>query len=321
MDTLLEIKDLEVEFDIEGRTLKAVDGVSFDIKRGVTTGLVGESGCGKSVTAYSIMRLIPNPPGRIKGGHIFYNGKDIFDIPIDEMSKIRGKEIAMIFQEPMTALNPVYTVGNQITEIFKLHYDYSQRQMYEKATDMLRMVGIPSTTTVMKSYPHQLSGGMRQRVMIAMALSCSPKLLIADEPTTALDVTIQAQIIDLINKLKSDFNASILFITHDLSVIAQTCDDVAVMYAGKIVERADVFELFEKPMHPYTRGLIDSIPKRGVDKKDRLQTIEGMVPDLFTPPRGCRFADRCFRCKAICKDRSPELKKIGEREVACHFPL
>jgi len=315
---IIEVKNLVVDFQIEKSKMRAVDGSSFEIKEGRTTGLVGESGCGKSVTAYSILRLIPNPPGHISSGEILYKGQDLLTLPIGEMRKIRGREIAMIFQEPMTALNPVHTIEKQMAEIYKIHFDFSKKEIFNKCVEMLKLVGISSPEKRIKDYPHQLSGGMRQRVMIAMALSCSPKLLIADEPTTALDVTIQAQILDLMNDLKSKNDMSTLFITHDLGVVAEMCDDVIVMYAGKIVEKGTVFDIFEKPQHPYTRGLLDSIPKPGFSKTQKLPTIEGMVPDLTQPQKGCRFADRCVFRQKLCYDQEPLLKN---GKVACHFPL
>ncbi|MBF0442322.1 MAG: ABC transporter ATP-binding protein [Oligoflexales bacterium] len=326
LENILEVRNLKVEFETERKKLVAVDGNCFDIRKGKTTGLVGESGCGKSVSAFSIMRLIPNPPGRIVGGEVNFEGRDILKIPIDEMRKIRGKEISMIFQEPMTSLNPVSTVKRQLCEIFEIHYGYREKESVQKATEMLSLVGIPSPEKRLRSYPHELSGGMRQRVMIAMALSCSPKILIADEPTTALDVTIQAQILKLMNDLKKNIGMSTIFITHDLGVVAEMCDEVIVMYAGKIVEVSPVMDLFEKPLHPYTKGLMDSIPKRGITKNEgRLPTIDGMVPDLFTPPPGCRFADRCQRRKEACDKCEPELSVMGSgdsvRKVACHYPL
>ncbi len=325
-ESILEVKDLQVGFNVEGRELIAVAGSSFKVPKGKTLGIVGESGCGKSVTAYSAMRLIPNPPGEIKSGQIIYHGDeesvDILKINIEEMRKIRGKEISMIFQEPMTALNPVYTIGHQLAEVFKMHFNYSATEIQRRCEESLHQVGIPSARQRLKDYPHQLSGGMRQRVMIAMALSCSPKILIADEPTTALDVTIQAQILDLMNKLKDELNTSIIFITHDLGVVAEMCDEVVVMYAGQIIEKGSVFDIYERPLHPYSKGLLESIPKRGLSKEQKLPTIEGMVPDLFNLPVGCRFADRCSNAQALCKEQNPELTNIdSDREVACHFPL
>lgn len=322
MNTILEIKNLKVVFNIEGRNLTAVDGIDLKVYQGKTLGIVGESGCGKSVTANSILRLIPNPPGKIVNGEILYAGKDLLKLPIQEMYKIRGKEISMIFQEPMTALNPVLSVYEQLAEVYELHFNFSKNEIKEHCIKMLDKVGIPNPEIRLKDYPHQLSGGMRQRVMIAMALACSPKILIADEPTTALDVTIQAQILDLINKLKTEFNTSTIFITHDLGVVSTLCDFVNVMYAAKIVEATDTNSLFAHPLHPYTKGLLDSIPKKNMDKNTILSTIEGMVPDLFKVQTGCRFADRCYKCKDICKNEEPILKEITQgHSVACHFPL
>lgn len=315
---IIEVKNLVVDFQLEKSKMRAVDGSNFSIKEGRTTGLVGESGCGKSVTAYSLLRLIPNPPGQITSGEILYKGQDLLKLPISDMRKIRGREIAMIFQEPMTALNPVYTIEKQMSEIFEIHFNLSKKEIFDKCVEMLKLVGISSPEKRIKDYPHQLSGGMRQRVMIAMALSCKPKVLIADEPTTALDVTIQAQILDLMNDLKSKNEMSTIFITHDLGVVAEMCDDVIVMYAGKIVEKGTVFEIFENPKHPYTRGLLDSIPKPGYTKEQKLPTIEGMVPDLTQIQKGCRFADRCPYKKPLCLEQEPLFQND---KVACHFPL
>ncbi|NMB10912.1 MAG: ABC transporter ATP-binding protein, partial [Firmicutes bacterium] len=275
---LLAIQDLKTYFYTEDGISRAVDGVSFEIEAGSAFGLVGESGCGKSVTSLSIMNLIPQPPGKIVGGKILFEGEDLLEKNASEMRKIRGNEIAMIFQEPMTSLNPVFTVGNQIIEAIMLHQSLDNVEAREKAIDMLRLVGIPSPQHRIDDYPHQLSGGMRQRVMIAMALSCNPRLLIADEPTTALDVTVQAQILELMRGLQAEFGASILLITHDLGVIAELADEVGVMYAGKIVERADVKSLFADPKHPYTVGLLGSIPRLS-EEQDRLSVIEGTVPN------------------------------------------
>lgn len=320
--SILEVKGLEVDFTTEAGTLTAVHGSSFSVPHGKTLGIVGESGCGKSVTAFSIMRLIPNPPGFIRAGSIVYQGRDLLQLSLDEIRRVRGKEIAMIPQEPMTALNPVYTIGTQVEEIYRIHFDFSAQEIRNRAIESLQQVGIPSPEKRIFDYPHQLSGGMRQRVMIAMALACSPQILIADEPTTALDVTIQAQILDLMNKLKSELKASIIFITHDLGVVAEMCDEVIVMYAGQIIEKSAISELYKQPLHPYTRGLLDSIPKRGVSKSRHLPTIEGMVPDLLTPPPGCRFADRCFKREDHCHIQEPVLKEVGGgRTVACHHPL
>ena len=322
MAPVLEIIDLTVAFAVEQGRLVAVDGVAFAIEEGKTTGIVGESGCGKSVTAFSIMRLIPCPPGIISSGRILYQGQDLLTLPVDTMRKVRGRQIAMIFQEPMTALNPVYTIKKQMEEVYQLHYDHDKKERERLCIEMLQKVGIPAPERRIHDYPHQLSGGMRQRVMIAMALSLSPKILIADEPTTALDVTIQAQILALMNELKVSLKMTTLFITHDLGVVAEMCDDVLVMYAGQIVERSPVEGLFAAPRHPYTRGLLDSLPARGEGARQALPTIEGMVPDLLHPPKGCRFFDRCRFSRADCKDKAPQLVAVdGLREVACHYPL
>ena len=327
-EKILEVKDLVVEFNTDRGKITAVSGVTFDVYKGKTLGIVGESGSGKSVSALSVMRLIPSPPGRIAGGTINFKGKNLRDIPLEDMRTIRGNKIAMIFQEPMTSLNPVFTVGNQIEESLVLHQkNLSKEQRKEKAIDMLRLVGIPSPEKRVNEYPHQLSGGMRQRVMIAMALSCEPDILIADEPTTALDVTIQAQILELMNKLQKELGMGIIMITHDLGVVAETCDEVAVMYCGKIVEHADVNTLFKHPRHPYTKGLIESIPSfdsTTAEKKDKLPTIEGMVPSLFDLPEGCSFQDRCEHVTDECRksDHSLGLKEIAENhDVSCINPL
>lgn len=326
-EKILEVKDLVVEFKTDRGTITAVNGVNFEVFKGKTLGIVGESGSGKSVTALSIMRLIPNPPGRVAGGEILYRGQNVLDIPLDEMRTIRGNKVAMIFQEPMTSLNPVFTVGNQIEEVLELHQkNLSKQQRAEKAIEMLRLVGIPSPEKRVLEYPHQLSGGMRQRVMIAMSLACEPDVLIADEPTTALDVTIQAQILELMKKLQTEMGMGIIMITHDLGVVAETCDDVAVMYCGQIVEQADVKTLFGSPKHPYTKGLIESIPSFDSTlggAKDRLPTIEGMVPSLFELPEGCNFQNRCKYASEKCKGPhgEPKLEAHGDRMVRCFHPL
>jgi len=284
---------------------------------------VGESGCGKSVTSLSIMRLIPNPPGKIVGGEILYQGRDLLKLSMEEMRKIRGNEISMIFQEPMTSLNPVFTIGNQLVEAIRLHQDLSKGEAVNKAIEMLKLVGIPAPDKRVKDYPHQLSGGMRQRVMIAMALSCNPQILIADEPTTALDVTIQAQILDLLRDLQQKVGLSLMLITHDLGVVAEMAHEVVVMYAGKVVERAPVNELFRSPAHPYTQGLLNSIPVLSRDptgklKKSRLEPIPGIVPSLFDLPQGCRFQERCKQVSLECKGDEPLLRSLpGDREVRC----
>jgi len=304
---LLRVKDLVTSFRTDEGELRAVDGVSFEVAEGKTLGVVGESGCGKSVTSLSIMRLVPSPPGRVTAGSIELDGRDLLTLSEREMRSIRGNRISMIFQEPMTSLNPVYTVGAQIVEAVRLHQNKSRREARERAVEMLRLVGIPSPESNADAYPHQLSGGMRQRVMIAMALACEPKLLIADEPTTALDVTIQAQILELLRKLQEQLKMSIILITHDLGVVAEHADDVIVMYAGKVVESASVEQLFAHPKHPYTRGLLESVPRLQRSRTRRLPTIEGMVPDLRDLPSGCRFADRCGFVVDACRDKEPEL--------------
>jgi oligopeptide/dipeptide ABC transporter ATP-binding protein len=325
-EKVLEVKNLKVDFNTDRGVATAVNGVNFDVYKGKTIGIVGESGSGKSVSALSIMRLIPNPPGRISGGEILFNGENLLNIPMEDMRRIRGNKIAMIFQEPMTSLNPVFTVGNQIEEVLELHQSHlSPKDRREKAVDMLRLVGIPSPEKRVTEYPHQMSGGMRQRVMIAMALSCEPDILIADEPTTALDVTIQAQILELMKKLQKELGMGIIMITHDLGVVAETCDDVAVMYCGQIVEHADVKTLFNHPQHPYTKGLIESIPSfdsTSGKSKEKLATIEGMVPSLFDLPVGCNFQDRCAYATEECRSKEPSLRPIAsEHEVSCFNPL
>jgi peptide/nickel transport system ATP-binding protein len=324
-EALLEIRDLVTEFLTEQGVVRAVDGVSFAIPPRTTLGVVGESGCGKSVTALSIMRLVASPPGRIASGTIHYAGKDLLALPAAEMRAIRGNRIAMIFQEPMTSLNPVFTVGDQVGEAVRLHQRTSRAKAREVAIEMFRLVGIPSPEERVDAYPHQLSGGMRQRVMIAMALACKPDLLIADEPTTALDVTIQAQILDLLRSLQRELGMSILLITHDLGVVAETCDEVVVMYAGRVVERAATEALFAAPRHPYTAGLLRSVPSYGdgadVADHQRLQEIPGMVPALSELPAGCKFADRCPRVEDRCRADEPALVQLGASQVRCHFPL
>ena len=319
-ENLLEIRNLKTYFDVRGGILKAVDDVSLTIKAGETLGLVGESGCGKSVTGASIMRLVPIPPGRIAGGEILFEGMDILKLPESEMRKVRGNKISMIFQEPMTSLNPVFTVGDQVAEVIRLHEKLSQRETRERVIETFRLVRIPAPDSRIKEYPHQMSGGMRQRVMIAMALACHPKLMIADEPSTALDVTIQAQILDLMNQLKEETGASILFITHDLGVIAEMAQRVAVMYAGKIMEGANVDTLFSEPKHPYTMGLMSSIPILGIGKNQRrLSTIPGVVPSLFKLPKGCLFHDRCSLTLKECDQLEPPMIDLSNNHfVRCH---
>ena len=325
---LLEIDGLKVGFDTEAGLLRAVDGVSFSIKKGETLGLVGESGCGKSVTATSILRLVPSPPGRILGGEIRFNGVDLLKLPRDELPKIRGKDIAMIFQDPMTSLNPVFTVEKQMGEVLTLRFGLHREEARQRSIAMLGTVGISDPASRLTNYPHELSGGMKQRVMIAMALLCEPQLLIADEPTTALDVTIQAQILHLIKELQKRIGAAVLFITHDMGVVAEMCDEVAVMYAGRIVEQGEVGDIFKRSRHPYTRGLLRSLPQKGKGKKAELPTIEGVVPSLLNPPSFCRFAERCWKRKTLgetgqkrCFSEDPVLRPFENGLVACHFPV
>jgi peptide/nickel transport system ATP-binding protein len=315
-EPVLSVRNLVTAFETDEGYLRAVDDVSFDVWPGKTLGIVGESGCGKSVTALSVMRLIPSPAGRIEAGQIMFGGRDLLALPEREMRALRGKDISMIFQEPMTSLNPVYTVGAQIMEALRLHEPLSRSQARRRAIELLDLVGIPAPAERVDSYPHTLSGGMRQRAMIAMALACSPHLLIADEPTTALDVTIQAQILDLLRSLQRELGMSIVFISHDLGVMAEFADEIAVMYAAKIVEHGQTASLFENPRHPYTRGLLQSLPsarKRG----ERLSTIRGIVPDLRALPRGCRFQDRCDWATELCRAQEPELRPLGQGQVSC----
>lgn len=316
-DILLEVNDLQTHFFVEDGVVKAVDGVSFQVESGKTLGIVGESGSGKSVTSISIMRLVPDPPGEIVGGRINFAGEDLLTKSDAQMRNIRGNQISMIFQEPMTSLNPVYTVGDQIGEAIRLHQNVGKKEALKRAAEMLDKVGIPSPKQRVTEYPHQMSGGMRQRIMIAMALSCNPQLLIADEPTTALDVTIQAQILELMNELQAEFNTAIMLITHNLGVIAELADEVAVMYAGRIVEQTDVNTLFKAPQHPYTIGLIKSIPKLDISQ-DRLQPIRGNVPDSFEFLEGCKFVNRCDYATEKCYTEEPALEEIVEgHSVRC----
>ncbi|MCE9636367.1 MAG: ABC transporter ATP-binding protein [Planctomycetes bacterium] len=318
---LLELRDLKTWFWTDEGVAKAVDGVSYSIHPGETLGVVGESGCGKSVTALSVMRLIPDPPGKIAGGQILLKGEDLVTLPEAQMRKVRGRRIGMIFQEPMTSLNPVFTIGDQIAEAVLLHQGVSKAEAWDRAIEMLRRVKIPSPERRVEEYPHQMSGGMRQRVMIAMALSCDPELLIADEPTTALDVTIQAQILHLLRELQREMGMSVLLITHDLGVVAQTAHHVAVMYAGKVVEYSRTRELYKNPRHPYTVGLFQSIPKLGHLRK-RLDVIPGVVPSALAFPKGCRFSNRCPFATPLCTAEEPQLREIGTTSethtVACH---
>jgi oligopeptide/dipeptide ABC transporter ATP-binding protein len=321
MPDLIQVKNLRTSFFTPEGEVRAIDGVSFEIAEGKTLGLVGESGCGKSVTALSIMRLIASPPGKIVGGEILYRGRDLLKLNNEEMRKIRGNEISMIFQEPMTSLNPVFTVGNQIGEAIRLHQGLGKKETRAKTIEMLRLVKIADPQSRVDNYPHQMSGGMRQRVMIAMALSCNPSLLIADEPTTALDVTIQAQILELIKELQQKLGMALLLITHDLGVVAERADEVAIMYAGKIVERARAEAIFARPFHPYTVGLLNSLPGTGGKKKKRLDAIPGVVPSPLRLPSGCRFRDRCPNAEGICAEIEPELVELEpDHTVACYFP-
>jgi oligopeptide/dipeptide ABC transporter ATP-binding protein len=312
-EKILKIEDLKTYFYSTEGVARAVDGVSFCLNSSEVLGIVGESGCGKSVTAQSVMQLIPNPPGRIVGGKILFDGMDLVTLSPAQMRHVRGNRIAMIFQEPMTSLNPVFTIGNQISEMFTLHKGFGKKQAFDASVEMLERVQIPSPHKRASEYPHQLSGGMRQRAMIAMALSCDPEILIADEPTTALDVTVQAQILDLILKLKEDYGTAVQMITHDLGVIAQMADRIVVMYAGRVVEQSSTVELFKNTLHPYTRGLLKSIPilgarTAGVQKK--LNEIKGMIPSLYNLPKGCKFYNRCTVALDICSTREPDLTEV-----------
>lgn len=314
--TLVEVRDLKVYFHTDKGIVKSVNGVSFNINEGETIGIVGESGCGKSVTAMSLMKLLPT--SKIEGGEIIFQGKDILKMNENELMGIRGNEISMIFQEPMTSLNPAFTVGNQIIEGIMLHQDLSKEEAKKKVIDMIKLVEIPRAEEIYNSYPHELSGGMRQRIMIAMALSCNPKLLIADEPTTALDVTIQAQVLDIMKNIKEKLNTSIMMITHDLGVVAEMCDKVAVMYAGKIIEVAEVVELFKNPKHPYTIGLLKSKPILGENKGKRLYSIPGQVPNPIGIPDSCYFSDRCEKVCDKCRTQIPPLIELNYgHSIAC----
>ena len=313
-ELLLEIRGLRTQFFTDDGLARAVDGVSYSLEKGETVGVVGESGCGKSVTALSVLRLIPDPPGKIVDGEIIFEGTDLLGLSPADMRRIRGNDISMIFQEPMTSLNPVFTIGNQITEAVRLHQGLNKKDALEKAIEALRLVGIPVPERRVHEYPHQLSGGMRQRAMIAMALSCNPKVLIADEPTTALDVTIEAQILDLMRTLQEELGTAIIMITHDLGVIADIARKVVVMYAGKVVEQAPVERIFASPNHPYTQGLLQSLPR--VDKdasgaKQRLQEIPGIVPSLLNLPTGCKFASRCPSVMPHCQEQEPPLEQVA----------
>lgn len=320
MPPILEVKDLRTHFSTPKGIVKAVDGVDIVLDAGETLGIVGESGCGKTVLALSILRLIPVPPGRIVSGQVLFEGRDLLQLSEDAMRQVRGRDISMVFQEPMTSLNPVFKVGEQIAEGIRLHQRLKHPEARQRAIEMLRLAGIPAPEVRVDDYPHQMSGGMRQRVMIAMALACNPRLMLADEPTTALDVTIQAQIIDLINHLKSERGTSVVLVTHDLGVVAEAAQQVAVMYAGQIVEHAAVVDLFAKPLHPYTLGLLLSIP--GMDRKrgdrDRLAVIPGSIPPLYNLPPGCSFQDRCGDVMPVCRQRHPELTVLdSDHQVRC----
>lgn len=319
-ERLLDVKDLKTYFYTSSGVVKAVDGVSFYLDKGKTLGIVGESGSGKSVTASSIMRLIPSPPGKIAGGEIKFDGKDVLGLSKKELLDLRGRDISMIFQDPMTALNPVFTIGQQISEAILVHRKMPKEEAKKLAIQALETVGIPDAISRYKSYPYEFSGGMRQRAMIAMAIACNPKLLIADEPTTALDVTIQAQVLELMKDLQKKLNTSILIITHDLGVIWEMADYVMVMYAGKTVEYTDTISLYKNPKHPYTWGLLDSIPKRSNEKNEPLNTIEGNPPDLRSTGLGCNFAGRCPYAQDICSKKLPPLIELESNHfVACHF--
>ena len=322
--SVLEVNNLKTQFFTRSGVVFAVDDISFRVGEGETLGIVGESGCGKSVTSLSIMRLVPNPPGKVVGGEVLLtvDGKtrDILKVSDGEMRGVRGNSIAMIFQDPMTSLNPVYTIGDQIMEPLMLHLGLTKNEAEQRAIDLLKRVGIPAPEDRFHSYPHQFSGGMRQRVMIAIALACNPKVLIADEPTTALDVTIQAQILDLMAGLNRDFGTAIILITHDLGVVAEVCKRVIVMYAGKIIEQGPAVKLFETPQHPYTMGLLKSIPRLGHDVKERLAPIGGLPPDLLSPPKGCRFRPRCPRRQSKCEETPPLVETSPGQFAACWFP-
>jgi peptide/nickel transport system ATP-binding protein len=321
---LLRVKDLVVEFNTRHGAVRAVDNISFDLYPNETVGIVGESGCGKTVTGLTLLRLIPIPPGRIVQGSIEFQGKDLTRLTEKEMQALRGADISMIFQEPMTALNPVFTVGNQMMDVLRNHRNMSRGEARATAIEMLKTVGIPAPQKRIDEYPHQLSGGMRQRVMIAMALLCGPKLLVADEPTTALDVTTQAQVMEQIVKLQDEFHMSVILVTHDLGVVAESCDRVIVMYCGNIIETAPIEDVFEQPLHPYTKGLLASIPQVREEKLEELPIIPGMVPDLLNLPQGCRFADRCARASERCTRQKPALEAVAGgdgRAVACFHPF
>jgi oligopeptide transport system ATP-binding protein len=316
MSALLQVKDLRTHFFTDEGVVRAVDGISYDVEEGETMGLVGESGCGKSVSALSILRLIPNPPGKIVGGEVWFDGRDLLKVNEEEIRHVRGNRIAMIFQEPMTSLNPVLTIGRQITEALELHLKMNRSAANHRAVELLELVGIPEAHTRLKDYPHQFSGGMRQRVMIAMALSCNPKLLLADEPTTALDVTIQAQILEILARLSSEFKTAVIIITHNLGVVARYADRVNVMYAGKIVESGSAREIYGRPRHPYTLGLLRSVPRLDEARRDKLVPIEGLPPDLANIPPGCSFYPRCSYRIDRCRAEEPPLMLVDAKHYA-----
>jgi len=319
-EIILQVKNLVTAFDTESGRIRAVDDVSFEIKMQQTLGIVGESGCGKSVTALSIMRLLPQPTGIIESGRILFHGSDLVKLSVDKMHEIRGKRISMVFQEPMTSLNPVHRIGKQLGEVYRLHFsEMSEYEIRQQSQELLQKVGISEPEQRMEEYPHQISGGMRQRVMIALALACKPDILIADEPTTALDVTIQAQILDLMQNLQSETGMAVMVITHDLGVIAETCEDVVVMYAGKVAETASAVELFKNPKHPYTQGLLDSIPRLETPRKTKLNVIKGTVPSLYELPSGCRFRNRCPHAMDICAGDPPPMISVGQDHLAACY--
>lgn len=315
MATLLEIKDLRTYFHTEDGIVKAVDGVSYDVQEGETLGIVGESGCGKSVSALSIMRLIPTPPGRIETGSIMFEGEDLLQLPLDDMRRVRGNRIGMVFQEPMTSLNPTLTIARQLIEPLELHQHLNRENARRRGAELLEMVGIPDAARRMDDYPHQFSGGMRQRVMIAMALSCQPRLLIADEPTTALDVTIQSQVLEVMQRAANEVGSAVMIITHNLGVVARYADRVNVMYAGKIVEKGSANDIYHNPRHPYTIGLLNSVPRLDEQKKEKLNVIEGLPPDLINLPPGCPFRPRCPYAMSKC-DEMPPLINVGDNHMS-----
>ncbi|GAB3515362.1 MULTISPECIES: ABC transporter ATP-binding protein [Photobacterium] len=317
---LLSVENLTVEFKTDKGTVRAINGVNFKVMPGETVAIVGESGCGKSVSSLSIMGLVPSPPGKIVDGSIRFKGRELVGLSEKEYRKVRGNEISMIFQEPMTALNPVLKISTQMIDVIRLHNSVSKKQARARAIDMLDTVGIPSPEKRIDQYPHELSGGMRQRVMIAMALSCGPDLLLADEPTTALDVTIQAQVMDEMVRLQKELNMAVILVTHDLGVVAESCQRVVVMYCGQIIEEGPVEEIFANPKHPYTKGLLESIPVVRDKKIPRLPTIKGVVPDLLHLPNGCRFADRCDKVHTQCHQAVPQLSGCENHKVACYSP-